>query len=69
MSIRNIKTKIVVASGAVMASGSALADNTAAITEAVTNGEALVQLTTGGVISIAAICFGVGLVASMLIKR
>lgn len=69
MSIQNLKTKVAAATAAMVASGSALADNNAAITEAITSGKGLVELTTGGVISIAAVCFGVGLVASMLIKR
>ncbi|MBE3823975.1 hypothetical protein HJ179_11940 [Vibrio parahaemolyticus] len=67
--LKSMKSKIAVGVSAVAASGSAFADNTAAITEAITAGEGMIQLTTGGVISVAAICFGVGLVASMLIKR
>ncbi|EIZ1450382.1 hypothetical protein NB476_06680 [Vibrio sp. RM-44-3] len=43
--------------------------NLAAIQTAIESGQSMVQLTTGGIISIAAICFGVGLVAAMLIKR
>ncbi|ELB2763881.1 hypothetical protein QNE65_002696 [Vibrio alginolyticus] len=43
--------------------------NAAAIQAAIDAGQGMVQLTTGGVITVAAICFGVGLVASMLIKR
>ncbi|HHC6807757.1 TPA: hypothetical protein ACN33R_000701 [Vibrio parahaemolyticus] len=67
--LNSMKSKIAVGVSAVAASGSAFADNTAAITEAIAAGEGMIQLTTGGVISVAAICFGVGLVASMLIKR
>ncbi|HHY0600194.1 TPA: hypothetical protein ACVU5L_002710 [Vibrio parahaemolyticus] len=71
MSILNKKTKIALVVTAFAASGSAFAENPAVakINEAIANGEAMVQLTTGGLISVAAICFGVGLVAAMLIKR
>lgn len=72
--IETVKTKsgVFVASAAALASGSALADtdaNTTAVTQAIAQGTALTTLTTGGILSLAAICFGVGLVASMLIKR
>lgn len=67
--LKSMKSKIAVGVSAVAASGSAFADNVTKIGEAITAGEGMIQLTTGGVISVAAICFGVGLVASMLIKR
>lgn len=72
MSIRNKKTKIALGVTAFAASGSAFATENAAITkinEAIASGEAMVQLTTGGLISVSAICFGVGLVVAMLLKR
>ncbi|EGU43302.1 hypothetical protein [Vibrio splendidus] len=72
--IETVKTKsgVFVASATALASGSALADtdaNTTAVTQAIAQGTALTTLTTGGILSLAAICFGVGLVATMLIKR
>lgn len=67
--LKSMKSKIAVGVSAVAASGSAFADNATKIGEAIAAGEGMIQLTTGGVISVAAICFGVGLVASMLIKR
>lgn len=51
-----------------MASAPAFADNTAAITDAVTAGQSLVSLTTAGVIGIAALGFGLGMVVSWLRK-
>jgi len=66
--LKNNKVKIL-GFGSLLGSGSAMADNTAAITDAIATGSSLVTLTTGGILSVAAICFGVGLVASMLIKR
>ena len=73
--IETVKTKsgvFVASAAALTASGSAFAEasaNTTAVTEAIAQGTALTTLTTGGILSLAAICFGVGLVASMLIKR
>ncbi|HFQ4956315.1 TPA: hypothetical protein ACGUP3_004510 [Vibrio vulnificus] len=60
--------KLTIISSMLLASGSAFA-NTEKVTAAITQGESLVQLTTGGVITVAAICFGVSLVASLLIRR
>ncbi|MEZ9289131.1 hypothetical protein [Vibrio lentus] len=67
--VKNKSGVFVASAAALTASGSALADNTAAVTEAIAAGTALTTLTTGGILSVAAVCFGVGLVASMLIKR
>ena len=52
-------------------SSSAMAadDNTTAITSAITAGKALVQTTTSGVIALAALGFGVGMVVTWLAKR
>lgn len=49
-------------------STSASADNLTAINDAVTAGSGLVSATTAGVIAIAALCFGLGLVVSWLRK-
>ena len=67
--VKNKSGVFVASAAALTASGSALADNTTAVTEAIAAGTALTTLTTGGILSVAAVCFGVGLVASMLIKR
>lgn len=67
--VKNKSGVFVASAAALTASGSALADNTSAVTEAIAAGTALTTLTTGGILSVAAVCFGVGLVASMLIKR
>ncbi|MDC5804753.1 hypothetical protein OPW36_14115 [Vibrio europaeus] len=52
-------------------SGSAMANdaNTTAITDAITSGKALVSTTTSGVIALAALGFGVGMVVTWLAKR
>ncbi|WCP70333.1 hypothetical protein LYZ37_23180 (plasmid) [Vibrio tubiashii] len=53
-------------------SGSALADasaNEGAITAAITGGKKLVELTTTGVIGLAALGFGVGMVVSWLARK
>lgn len=70
--VKNAATNTWVQAGvALTLSGSALAEdpNTAAINAAVTSGKALVSLTTSGVIGIAALGFGVGMVVSWLAKR
>jgi len=54
---------------ALTVSGSAMADNTTAITDAIDAGKALVSTTTSGVIAIAALGFGVGMVVTWLAKR
>ncbi|MEZ8904844.1 hypothetical protein [Vibrio sp. 10N.247.310.34] len=61
--------KILVASVA-LTSASAFADGTneTAITAAVNGGKSMVQLTTSGVIGIAALGFGLGMVISWLRK-
>ena len=65
-----VSNKILVASVA-LTSGSAFADGNAnqdAITAAVTSGKGMVELTTSGVIGIAALGFGLGMVVSWLRK-
>ncbi|EHA1126512.1 hypothetical protein FG475_15435 [Vibrio navarrensis] len=61
--------KVTIISSMLLASGSAFATVEEKVTSAIASGESLVQLTTGGVITVAAICFGVGLVASLLTRR
>ncbi|WP_438827334.1 hypothetical protein [Vibrio vulnificus] len=65
---KNILNNKLLISAVALTSGSAFADNTAAITEAVTGGKAMVELTTSGVIGIAALGFGLGMVVSWLRK-
>lgn len=65
-----VSNKILLASIA-LTSGSAFADasaNETAITAAVNAGKSMVQLTTSGVIGIAALCFGLGMVVAWLRK-
>ncbi|MEZ8195655.1 MULTISPECIES: hypothetical protein [Vibrio] len=68
---RNIlNNKLLAASVLVTASGSAFAEgaNETAITAAVDAGKSMVSLTTSGVIGIAALGFGLGMVVSWLRK-
>ncbi|AXX59860.1 hypothetical protein [Vibrio vulnificus] len=65
---KNILNNKLLVAGVALTSGSAFADNTAAITEAVTAGKAMVELTTSGVIGIAALGFGLGMVVAWLRK-
>lgn len=69
---RNIlNNKLLAASVLVTASGSAFADasaNETAITAAVDAGKSMVSLTTSGVIGIAALGFGLGMVVAWLRK-
>lgn len=62
-----------VASGGVLVSSPSFANeaaaHTAAIQAAITQGTSMLQLTTGGILSLAAICFGVGIVSAMLMRR
>ncbi|WP_425665745.1 hypothetical protein ACPUEJ_07495 [Vibrio tubiashii] len=70
--VKNAATNTWVQAGvALTLSGSAMAEdpNTAAINAAVTAGKSLVSLTTSGVIGIAALGFGVGMVVTWLAKR
>ena len=65
-----VSNKILVASVA-LTSGSAFADGSAnetAITAAVNAGKGMVELTTSGVIGIAALGFGLGMVVAWLRK-
>lgn len=67
---RQLSNKILLASVA-LTSGSAFADasaNETAITSAVNAGKSMVQLTTSGVIGIAALGFGLGMVVAWLRK-
>ena len=54
---------------ALTVSGSAMADNTTEITSAIDAGKALVSTTTSGVIALAALGFGLGMVVSWLSRR
>ena len=56
---------LLTASGSALATGSPSV-NEAAITAAVETGKSMVQLTTSGVIGIAALCFGLGMVVAWL---
>ncbi|WP_415721575.1 hypothetical protein [Photobacterium ganghwense] len=51
-----------------MASGPALAEgaNSAAITAAISSGKSMLETTTGGLIALGAIVFGVGMVVGLL---
>ncbi len=69
--VNNGKGKFVVVAATALASNSALADtspNVAAINAAIASGTSMVSATTAGIISVAAICFGVGLVVGWLRK-
>lgn len=65
---KNILNNKLLVAGVALTSASAFADNTTAITEAVTAGKAMVELTTSGVIGIAALGFGLGMVVAWLRK-
>ncbi len=65
---KNILNNKLLVAGVALTSGSAFADNTTAITDAVTAGKSMVELTTSGVIGIAALGFGLGMVVSWLRK-
>ncbi|MCZ4296381.1 hypothetical protein [Vibrio sinaloensis] len=68
--VKNMATNAYVQAGvALTVSGSAMADNTTEITEAITAGKALVSTTTSGVIALAALGFGLGMVVSWLSRR
>lgn len=62
-----LNNKLLVA-GVALTSGSAFADNAADVTAAITAGKTMVELTTSGVIGIAALGFGLGMVVSWLRK-
>lgn len=70
--VKNGKGKFVVVASTAVASTSAFAAdptaNEAAINAAIASGQSMVSATTAGVIAVAAICFGVGLVVSWLRK-
>lgn len=68
MSIKKNALKVVAVTGAVVASVPAFADNAEAINAAVTAASGEVGLVTAGVISIAALGFGLGMVVSWLRK-
>lgn len=68
--VKNMATNAYVQAGvALTVSGSAMADNTTEITDAITSGKALVSTTTSGVIALAALGFGLGMVVSWLSRR
>ncbi|MGD8123083.1 hypothetical protein [Vibrio sp. TRT 2004] len=68
--VKNMATNAYVQAGvALTVSGSAMADNTTEITSAIDAGKALVSTTTSGVIALAALGFGLGMVVSWLSRR
>jgi|GEM_PF-3634232 len=68
--VKNTATNTYVQAGvALTVSGSAMADNTTEITSAIDAGKALVSTTTSGVIALAALGFGLGMVVSWLSRR
>ena len=68
MSIKKTALKVLAATGATLAAVPAFATNTEAITTAVSAASGDVGLVTAGVISIAALGFGLGMVVSWLRK-
>ncbi|MCG9727436.1 hypothetical protein L1D52_24620 [Vibrio brasiliensis] len=68
--VKNTASNAYVQAGvALTVSGSAMADNTTEITSAIDAGKALVSTTTSGVIALAALGFGLGMVVSWLSRR
>lgn len=69
--LRQIASNKILVASVALTSASAFADastNETAITAAVNSGKSMVQLTTSGVIGIAALGFGLGMVISWLRK-
>ncbi|MGF1711030.1 hypothetical protein L4C37_10715 [Vibrio kagoshimensis] len=71
MKLRQIASNKILLASVALTSGSAVADpsaNETAITAAVNAGKGMVELTTSGVIGIAALGFGLGMVVAWLRK-
>ena len=71
MKLRQLVNNKVLLASVALTSGSAFADgttNSSAITAAIDSGKAMVATTTAGVIAIAALGFGLGMVVSWLRK-
>ena len=70
MKLRQLVNNKVLLASVALTSGSAFADDTTnnAITAAIDSGKAMVATTTAGVIAIAALGFGLGMVVSWLRK-
>lgn len=71
MKLRQIASNKILLASVALTSGSAFADpsaNETAITGAVNAGKGMVELTTSGVIGIAALGFGLGMVVAWLRK-
>ena len=71
MNVRKLVSNKVLLASVTLTSGSAFADastNSSAITAAIDSGKAMVATTTAGVIAIAALGFGLGMVVSWLRK-
>ena len=71
MKLRQIASNKILLASVALTSGSAFADpsaNETAITAAVNSGKGMVELTTSGVIGIAALGFGLGMVVAWLRK-
>lgn len=66
--LRQIASNKILVASVALTSSSAFADNTKEVTDAITAGKAMVQLTTSGVIGIAALGFGLGMVVAWLRK-
>ncbi|WP_150141084.1 hypothetical protein [Candidatus Enterovibrio escicola] len=70
--VKNTSTNTYLMAGVLLTmSGSALADtttDTSAIDAAIASGKSMVSATTSGVIAVAALCFGLGMVVSWLRK-
>ncbi|EKO3792809.1 hypothetical protein HAR83_002223 [Vibrio metschnikovii] len=64
--LKSKTVKLTLVAGTALASSSAFANNSEAIEAAVASGQSMVSLTTSGVIALAALGFGLGMVVSWL---
>lgn len=72
LSSKKAKLTLVASSG-VLLSSNAMANEVsphiAKIEAAISNGVAMLTMTTGGLLTLAAVCFGIGIVTAMLMRR
>lgn len=66
---KNILTNKLLVAGVALTSSSAFAEVPAEITDAITNGKAMVGATTSGLLAMGALGFGIGMVLTWLSRR